>query len=233
MVSVVCSNALNRVIKEYQETNPGKILNEVRELVIENLARGEVEDDGKLMYVRDGMDISLAVLNLKTLELNWAGANNGIWVVRESVTNNFVVDGKDLLSLDLNSKKSDGKLKHSFRTTQLAHLGSNSSAKISFLELKADKQPIGKYDLFETFKSHHVQLQKSDCIYLFSDGYEDQFGGEKGKKFKSSNMRMMVEAICNKPMDQQQIRFDEVFETWRGELEQIDDVCVMGIRISS
>jgi serine phosphatase RsbU (regulator of sigma subunit) len=76
-----------------------------------------------------------------------------------------------------------------------------------------------------------VNLQKGDCVYLFTDGYQDQFGGERGKKFKAENIRRMLLKLFRKPMDQQSLRIEEMFYQWKGDIEQIDDVCFMGIRI--
>lgn len=178
MVSVVCNNALNRAVREFGITNPAEILSKVRELVIETFEKSR--DD-----VKDGMDIALCSLNLKTNELNYAGANNSLYLVR------------------------DGKLS----------------------EVKADKQPIGIYVTKDSFTNHKINLQKGDAIYIFTDGYADQFGGEKGKKFKYEPFRKLLLDNENKPMDDQKEILDNSFETWKGSYEQVDDVCVIGVKI--
>ncbi|MBL4667768.1 MAG: tetratricopeptide repeat protein [Flavobacteriales bacterium] len=99
------------------------------------------------------------------------------------------------------------------------------------LETKANKQPIGKFDNPEPYITHSFELQKGDSIYIFSDGYVDQFGGEKGKKFKSRAFRELLLSIQDKDMEEQKIIIDNSFETWKGDLEQIDDVCIIGVRI--
>ncbi|HEU4717554.1 MAG TPA: SpoIIE family protein phosphatase [Bacteroidia bacterium] len=98
-------------------------------------------------------------------------------------------------------------------------------------EIKADKQPIGKYDFRKPFTNHEVKMEKGDIIYLFSDGYADQFGGPNGKKFKYSMLKKLLLDIHTKPMEEQRSILDKAFEDWKGELAQIDDVCVMGIRV--
>ncbi|HLP11772.1 MAG TPA: SpoIIE family protein phosphatase [Flavobacteriales bacterium] len=99
-------------------------------------------------------------------------------------------------------------------------------------EYKADKQPIGYYNnVVRSFTQHTVELVKGDCIYLFTDGYPDQFGGAKGKKFKYSSLQKMFEQNAGLPMGKQQEIFVETFESWRGHYEQTDDVCMAGIRI--
>ncbi len=99
------------------------------------------------------------------------------------------------------------------------------------LETKANKQPIGQFDNPEPYTTHTFELQKKDAVYIFSDGYVDQFGGEKGKKFKAKAFRELLLSIQDKSMEGQKVIIDEAFETWRGSLEQIDDVCVIGVRI--
>ncbi len=99
------------------------------------------------------------------------------------------------------------------------------------LETKANKQPIGQFDNPEPYTTHTFKLEKGDSIYIFSDGYVDQFGGEKGKKFKANAFRTLLLSIQDKPMEEQKTILNESFETWRGSLEQIDDVCVIGVNI--
>ncbi len=99
------------------------------------------------------------------------------------------------------------------------------------IETKADKQPIGKYAEAKPFTTHQIELQKGDIIYVFSDGYVDQFGGEKGKKFKAKNFRELLVSVSFESMKSQKEKIDYTFENWRGELEQIDDVCVIGVRV--
>jgi serine phosphatase RsbU (regulator of sigma subunit) len=99
------------------------------------------------------------------------------------------------------------------------------------IETKADKQPIGKFEELLPYTTHIFELEKGDSIYIFSDGYVDQFGGEKGKKFKAKAFRELLLSIQDQSMDNQKTIIDEAFENWRGDLEQIDDVCVIGVRI--
>jgi serine phosphatase RsbU (regulator of sigma subunit)/Flp pilus assembly protein TadD len=100
------------------------------------------------------------------------------------------------------------------------------------IETKADKQPVGAYtEQLTPFTVKEFQLQNGDTIYTFSDGYADQFGGEKGKKLKSANFKKLLLSLQTKKMHQQKLIIDETFEDWRGNLEQIDDVCVIGVRI--
>jgi serine phosphatase RsbU (regulator of sigma subunit) len=98
-------------------------------------------------------------------------------------------------------------------------------------EYKADKQPIGKSDQNKPFTSHTIQLERGDTLYLLSDGYADQFGGEKGKKFMYKPLKELLISLVTFPMDKQKNLLDERFQTWKGNLDQVDDVCLIGVKI--
>ncbi len=178
LVSVVCSNALNRTVKEFKITQPGKILDKVRELVLETFEKSESN-------VQDGMDISLCCLNTKTGEAQWSGAYNSLWYVQ------------------------------------------NNELK----EIDADKQPIGKNDRPVPFNTHNVKFEKGDILYLFTDGYADQFGGPKGKKFKYKTLQQLIMDNVHLTMPEQETILNKTIEDWKGGLEQVDDVLIMGIRV--
>ena len=188
MVSVVCSNALNRAVNEFKLIEPAKVLDKVRELVIETFRAGTKTGEINIEDIKDGMDISLCVLNTKTYELEYSGANNPLWILR-----------KDEAEIE---------------------------------EIKADKQPIGVYHSDDKpFTNHKVKLNMGDAIYLFSDGFADQFGGEKGKKLKYKPFKNMLISIKDKSLVQQQDHLVNAFKSWKGEMEQIDDVCIMSVKI--
>ena len=176
MVSVVCNNGLNRCVREHGLTEPGKILDKTRQIVIHQFEKSQEE-------VKDGMDIALCSLEGNTLK--YAGANNPLWIIRNG----------------------------------------------EVLETKANKQPIGKFDKPQPYTTHTFELQKGDAIYIFSDGFSDQFGGEKGKKFKPANLRKLLLSIQNESMERQRVIIDTVFKEWTGNLEQVDDVCLIGVKI--
>lgn len=98
-------------------------------------------------------------------------------------------------------------------------------------EIKPDKQPIGNYLEMKPFTGHEVQLEKGDLIYVFSDGYKDQFGGPKGKKLKIATMRKLLLQHHSLELEQQKEKLVDFFNDWMGDLEQVDDVCVIGVRL--
>ncbi len=98
-------------------------------------------------------------------------------------------------------------------------------------EIKATKQPIGKFENAKPFTTHELRLNPGDTFYLPSDGYQDQFGGIKGKKYKSGPLKTFLLSIQEKSMEEQKKLLDQEFESWRGDIEQIDDVCIIGVRV--
>lgn len=180
LVSVVCHNALNRSVREFKLTDPGKILNKCRELIIEEFRKS---DDN----VQDGMDISICHLNTSDRKLLWSGANSPLWIKRHH-------------SNDIE-------------------------------EIKPYKQPIGYFEESKPFETKEINLNQGDVIYLFSDGISDQFGGPHGKKIKSKGMKELLLSLGNQSMSEQRISIERFFEEWKSDLEQVDDVCMIGIRV--
>lgn len=100
------------------------------------------------------------------------------------------------------------------------------------MEVKADRMPIGIYiKEKDSFTNNEIDLQKGDVFYLFSDGFQDQFGGEDGSKFKTKNFKKLLLEIHQKPMAQQREILDKRIDEWRGKWEQVDDIIVMGVRV--
>jgi len=103
---------------------------------------------------------------------------------------------------------------------------------VELIEIKPDKMPVGKSDKqHQPFTLHTIELQKGDTIYTLTDGFPDQFGGPKGKKFMSKNLKELLLANVHLPIAQQKELLDSTFKNWVGDLEQVDDVCVVGIKV--
>ena len=96
--------------------------------------------------------------------------------------------------------------------------------------LTGDKQPIGDFEDLKPFQEEKIQLNKGDMLYLFSDGYGDQFGGLNNKKFKTSVLREVLQRIRSKSTAEQKEELLNEFQSWKGLNEQTDDVCLLGIR---
>lgn len=139
-----------------------------------------------------------------------------------------VRDGMDIALVNFNRKT--GELQYCGAHNPLWVIPAHAD---EIVETKADKQPIGKYEYRKPFTNHTFRMNAGDTVYLFSDGYADQFGGPLGKKFKYSTLKKMLLDNCRKTMQEQHDILDETFETWRGMLEQNDDVCMIAFRIPS
>lgn len=154
--------------------------------------------------VKDGMDLALCSLDYKTLTLQYAGVFNSLWILRKNISSTYAVisDRESFYGADL-------------------------------LEIKADKCYIGnnKDGVADTFTNHTIQLQKDDCIYVFTDGYADQFGGPKGKKFKYNKFKDVLVESAHLSVDEQYNTLNKAFIDWKGTQEQVDDVLVIGVKI--
>ncbi len=135
-----------------------------------------------------------------------------------------VLDGMDISLCSLNIK-----------TKKLLWAGANNPLWIvrngELIDVKPDKQPIGKFEQAKNFTTHSIDVQENDCLYLFTDGFQDQFGGEAAKKFKASKFKALLLSISNHTMEKQRQLIDETFYQWKGDLEQVDDLCIIGVRI--
>ena len=172
---------INELVSEKPDISPSELLNDLRLRVIDGLQQKGVAGEA-----RDGMDISLCLLNTSTLEVIFAGAYNPLYIIRE----------RQLLTLD------------------------------------ADAQPVGYFtgDL-KPFNEHKKQLNKGDVIYMSTDGYQDQFGGDRGKKFMKGKFKKMLVEVSNKPLNEQRAYIDELMKNWMSGYDQIDDMCLLGFKV--
>lgn len=203
MVSVVCSNALRRCVKEFGLTKPGEILDKVSAIVVDTFENDRNE-------VKDGMDAALIALsfdpkNPKT-RLEYSGANNPLWIVRP---------------LDRMHPS----------TTENAGILVESSNQMALIEVKADRQPVGRFADKKPFKTTTLELEKGDTLYIFTDGFPDQFGGPKGKKFKYQTFKKLILEQAHLSMEAQRQSLADTLAAWQREFEQTDDICVIGVRI--
>jgi serine phosphatase RsbU (regulator of sigma subunit) len=189
------------VMKEYI-TQPDIVLKRLRREVVRSLK----QEGGNQ---RDGMDIALCTLNLDTLEMQFAGANNPLYIVKSAIGHWPLAVGQGTTEANSQQPTANGQL----------------------IELKGDKMPIGIHERMDNFTLHTHTLQKGDCIYLFSDGMADQFGGPAGKKFKYKQLKESLTANGQQPMASQKESIDKLFSEWKGHLEQVDDVTILGIKI--
>jgi serine phosphatase RsbU (regulator of sigma subunit) len=173
---------LNEIVEGMGIVQPNRILNLMREKIIKSL----VHED-KQTELSDGMDISVVAIESKKMIMQYAGAFNPIYIIRNGELN----------------------------------------------ELKADRMPLG-YNQFNNekpFTNQQVDISANDSIYMFSDGFVDQFGWRTDKKFMTRNFKSLLLEIQNVPMKAQKVLLENAFNNWKGDVEQLDDILVMGLQM--
>lgn len=180
-MSVLGISLLNEIVGKRDLNPPAQILNELRKRLKKSLKQDDPETTS-----HDGMDIALCLLDLETYKLQFSGAFNPLFLIRNNV----------------------------------------------LIEYPANRIPVGVHPKDKIdFTNHEIQLQTNDLLYIFSDGYISQFGGEEGKKFNMKQFKELLIEINNLPLDQQKIILDEILIKWQQNFDQIDDVLVVGIKV--
>ena len=203
-MSMLCISLLNEIVCKEKINHTDQILNEVRDKVIESL-----KQKGIMGEQHDGMDISICIFNKETSEVEFSGSNSPLYIVRS------------------NDKEPISCLK------QFENEG------YSLYEIKGDRMPIAFYDRMDPFERHTFQLIKEDRIYLFTDGICDQFGGPYGKRFMVKSLRQALMETLTPEIKEQKQLIEKKIDEWQAYInprtghsyEQIDDICMMGIKI--
>ena len=208
-MSMLGISLLNEIVHSSQDFEATEILNQLRKQIVNSFHQKADSEETK-----DGMDVALLIIDTeikKESELEYyycqfAGANNPLYIVKSE-------------KLKVKSEEN----------TKLDEL---STFNFQLDEVKGNKMPIAIHEKMDSFTTHKLKLYKNDTVYLFSDGYADQFGGNNGKKFKYQALKKMLLENNHLPMQEQKNILLNTFENWRGELEQVDDVLVLGINIT-
>ncbi|MBN2668458.1 MAG: tetratricopeptide repeat protein [Bacteroidales bacterium] len=155
---------------------------------------------------KDGMDMAVVSIHQSTKTVQFSGANNPIYWVTPRVLP---------------------------ETEKLVLFEETTDNSLYLYELRPDKMPIAIYERMDRFNTIELKAEPGDQIYMFSDGYADQFGGEhpKGKKFKYKSFKRLILENAHLPMREQKQAIQNTFDHWKGHHEQVDDVLVLGIRI--
>ena len=182
LMSIVNYNLLNRAVLEHGLTDAGAILDSVNKSLTLSLHQTFQES-----AVRDGMDVSICVINKSSKKMNFAGAFNSIYLIRNNEIQEFI----------------------------------------------PDKQPVGAFieDNIKPFKNQTFQLMENDVVYMFTDGYADQFGGPKGKKYKYKQLQQLLLESHTKSFGEQKSIIKKSINDWKGNLEQVDDILLLGYKI--
>ena len=185
-MSVLGISFLNEIFAKGQIIKASEILEKMRKLVKKALHQTNIEN--KKNMPSDGMDMAVAIINNNTNEVNFAGANNPLYLVR------------------------------------------NNKLKV----YKANRNPVGIHPFEKPFTNHFFKIEKQDRIFMFSDGFIDQFGGNKGRKFLSKNFKRLLLLISsqNFPVKQEKEILNNTLNDWIGEdNKQIDDILIFGLKV--
>ena len=182
LMSIMGVSFLNEILSIRGPVKASRILNLLRERVMRALHQRGHELENK-----DAMDMALCVFNPRTMQLQFSGANNPLYHLRNKV----------------------------------------------LTEIKADKMPVGINAIEEnSFTNHTMQLKPGDNVYIFSDGYPDQFGGPENKKFKYGPLKELLVRVSDLSMDEQRDELDRVMTSWKGNEAQVDDMLIFGIQFA-
>ena len=209
-MSMLGTSFLNEIVTRRSLDSAAEVLERLR-----NKVKLSLHQEGKMNEQKDGMDIAIYFIDTETYELQYSGAYNPLYIIREN--NRITAELKKRI------KENPKKLKlFSDEISDVSH---------SLIELRANRQPIGIYIRELPFDNVSMKLEKGDCIYSFSDGYQDQFGGDVGEKYNSRRFKRFLLSIQDKSMEEQKRIVEQNFVKWKGDLEQIDDVLVIGLKI--
>ncbi len=179
-MSIVGHDQLDYAVNVTGARTPSDILDALNHGVTATLRQTRT-----VLSVKDGMDIALCAINFEESKMQYAGAFNPMYLIRDN----------------------------------------------EMTQVKANKFPIGAFigEELSKFTNHEIDIQKGDVVYIFSDGYSDQFGGPDNRKFLSKRFRDMLVDIHRRPAKEQEKLLDETIEDWKGQYPQVDDILVIGI----
>ena len=201
-MSMLGTSLLKEIVQKEYITHPGVILRKLRKEVISALGQKGVSGEQ-----RDGMDMALITINQETRILEYAGAFNSLYLVRPKESSQPAIQDAVLFETEEESG-------------------------YDLYEINADKMPIAYYDKMDRFSTHEIELIRGDNIYLFTDGYADQFGGPKGKKFKYKPFKKILLKNAALPMQEQFKILSDTLDEWMGgSFAQVDDITVMGLKV--
>jgi serine phosphatase RsbU (regulator of sigma subunit) len=200
-MSILGISLLKEIVQKEYITHPGVILRRLRKEIINALGQKGVSGEQ-----RDGMDISLIALHNDTRKLEYAGAFNSLYLIRKKE-----IPGPDI--------------------TDISVMDIADECKYILYEINADKMPVAYYERMDKFNTQEFDLLEGDNLYLFTDGYADQFGGPLGKKFKSKSLKKLLLENAHFSMEDQKKVLENTLNQWMGLIAQVDDICVMGLRI--
>jgi serine phosphatase RsbU (regulator of sigma subunit) len=180
LMSMLGITMLHEIVNEKNVMNSEEILNQLRLSIARTL-----KQEGKIGEQKDGIDMALMIYDTATRTLEFSGANNPLYIIRNG----------------------------------------------EMLEYKGNNMPVAYYEKMSDFTRYTIEMKQGDRVYMFTDGFPDQFGGPQGKKFKYRPFKDLLLEVSERPMEEQHRILSLIFDEWKGDLSQIDDVLVIGLRL--
>ncbi len=180
LMSMLGITMLHEIVNEKNVLHSEEILNQLRLSIARTL-----KQEGKIGEQKDGIDMALVIYDMKTRQLEFSGANNPIYIIRNG----------------------------------------------EMLEYKGNNMPVAFYEKMSDFTRFTLDMKQGDRVYMFTDGFPDQFGGPQGKKFKYRPFKDLLLEVSERPMEEQHRILSLIFDEWKGDLSQIDDVLIIGLRL--
>ncbi len=180
LMSMLGITMLHEIVNEKSVMHSEEILNQLRLSIARTL-----KQEGKIGEQKDGIDMALMIYDTSTRILEFSGANNPLYIIRNG----------------------------------------------EMLEYKGNNMPVAFYEKMSDFTRYTIEMKKGDRVYMFTDGFPDQFGGPQGKKFKYRPFKDLLLEVHERPMEEQERILSLIFDEWKGDLSQIDDVLVIGLRL--
>jgi len=180
LMSMLGITMLHEIVNEKSIGHTEEILNQLRMSIARTL-----KQEGKIGEQKDGIDMALVIYDTRTRKLEFSGANNPIYIIRNG----------------------------------------------EMLEYKGNNMPVAYYEKMSDFTRFTIDMKQGDRVYMFTDGFPDQFGGPQGKKFKYRPFKDLLLEVHERPMEEQHKILSLIFDEWKGDLSQIDDVLVIGLRL--
>ncbi|MFB6305394.1 MAG: PP2C family protein-serine/threonine phosphatase [Flavobacteriales bacterium] len=234
-MSMLGVSFLNDIMKTAEDaSSPGRLLDLLKKRIVKELVQQE-----KGTEVKDGMDGAILRFSKEQIfgngnnggpvQVEYAGANNPLYVVREcecqSESESKVKGTSMIKSVGGNTDQEGIEKRTKIKTSE--------DQKTLLTEIKADPMAIAHEErkTEQSFTTVKLKAYPNDSLYIFSDGFADQFGGEKNKKFRYGNFKKLLMSLNNEPMEERKQFLDQTFTKWKKGYEQVDDVCILGVKV--
>lgn len=202
-MSLLGMSFLDEIVTEQICNTTGKILDKLR-----NKIKTTLKQEGKSKEQKDGMDMALCMIDKNNLQMQYSGAYNPLYIIREN--------------------ENIENIRNNFKDVKFRIMTQNNSV---LIDVRADRQPVAIHPIEKPFTTRKIKIHKDDNFYLFSDGFVDQNGGKKDKKYLSRNFKKLLLNIHKKSMSEQYEILKQTIENWKNGRKQVDDILVVGINI--